>query len=116
MQRDAMNAVADFSRWIRDVLRVQTLVNRLPVRAGVVAAKRTGGGDRHEHPVAILWIQEDGVQAHPAGARLPLRSGAVTAQSGEFVPALAAVTRAKQRCIFDAGVNRIRTPAATLGV
>src|ERR1044072_116761 len=107
MQRDAMNAVADFSRWIRDALRVQALVNRLPVRAGVVAAKRTGSGDRHEHPGAILWIQEDGVQAHPAGARLPLRSGAVTAQSGEFAPALAAVTRAKQRCIFNARVNRI---------
>src|ERR1043165_7319004 len=107
MQRDAMNAVADFSRWIRDVLRVQTLVNRLPVRAGVVAAKRAGGGDRHEHPVAILWIEEDGVQANPAGAWLPLRSGAVTAQSGEFVLALAAVTRAKQRCIFNARVNRI---------
>src|ERR1051326_3565248 len=107
MQRDAMNAVADFGRWIGNVLRVQALVYRLPVRAGVVAAKRTGGGDAHEHPVAIPLFQAGGVEAQPARARLPLRSGAVTAQSGEFVPALAAVTRAKQRCIFNARVNRI---------
>src|SRR4051794_26552679 len=48
------------------------------------------------------------MQTHPAGAGLPVWSGAVTAQSGELVPRLTAIRRAEHRGIFDARVNRIR--------
>src|SRR4051794_3704211 len=48
------------------------------------------------------------MQTHSASARLPVRSAAVTAQSGELVPRLTAIGRAKYRRIFDARVNRIR--------
>ena len=48
------------------------------------------------------------MQAHPSGARLPFGSRAVAAQSGEFMPRLAAVSRAKNRGVFHAGVDRVR--------
>ena len=36
-----------------------------------------------------------------------LGPGSVTAQSGEFVPGLAAVGRAEQRGVFDSGIDRV---------
>ncbi len=55
----------------------------------------------------LLWIENDGVQAHPASAWLPFRTGAVSAKAGEFVPRLAAVRGFEQRGIFHSGVDRI---------
>ena len=48
------------------------------------------------------------MEAHSARARLPVRSGAVLAQSGEFLPSLRAVVRDEQRGIFNSGVNLVR--------
>ena len=48
------------------------------------------------------------MQAHPAGARLPLGPGAVAAQSGEFVPRLGAVGGAEYRGVFHPGVDGVR--------
>ena len=56
----------------------------------------------------IARIEKDRVQAHPAGARLPLGPCAVAAQSGEFLPRLPAVGRAEQGGVFHPGVNGIR--------
>src|ERR1043165_7549052 len=105
---DVMHAVAHFRSRIRNVLRVQSLVDWFPRRACVVTAKRTSSGNRNEDAVAIRSVQDDRVQTHAAGAGLPLRSRAVTAQSGKFLPRLAAVGRAKQRGIFDTGIDRVR--------
>src|SRR5271157_5138408 len=48
------------------------------------------------------------MQAHAPGARLPLRTSAVAAQSGKLLPAVRAVSRAEQSGIFYTGVNRVR--------
>ena len=55
----------------------------------------------------IVGIEQDGVQAHAARARLPARAGTVVAQAGEFVPGLAAVGRAKQGGVFHARVDGV---------
>ena len=56
----------------------------------------------------LLGIEEDRVQAHAAGARLPLGAGAVAAQAGQLVPGLAAVGRAEQGGVLHAGVDGVR--------
>ena len=47
------------------------------------------------------------MQAHPAGARRPVRSGAVAAQTATSAT-LPAVGRTEQGGVFDPGVDRIR--------
>ena len=47
------------------------------------------------------------MQAQPAAAGLPMRSRAVAAQSGEFLPVLPAVGGAEQGGVFHAGVDGI---------
>ena len=56
----------------------------------------------------IARIQQDRVQAHPAGARLPVRPRAVAAQPGELLPRLPAVGRAEQGGVLHPGVDRVR--------
>ena len=58
--------------------------------------------------LGFFGSMQDRVQAHAAGAGRPLRAGAVAAQAGQLVPGLAAVGRAKDRRVFDAGVDRVR--------
>ncbi len=48
------------------------------------------------------------MEAHAAGAGLPLGAGAVAAESGKFVPVLAAVGGFEEGGVFDAGVDEIR--------
>ena len=86
---------------------VQPLVDRLPGLAAVVGAEGAGGRDGDEDPLRVAGIEEDGVQAHAAGARLPVGTGAVAAQAGQLLPGLAAVGRAEERRVFDAGVDRV---------
>ena len=47
------------------------------------------------------------MQAHAAGAGLPLGAGAVAAQAGQLVPGLAAVGRAEQGRVLHAGVDGV---------
>ncbi len=102
-----VNAVADFRILVRDILRAQAAVDRLPGVAAVIGAKGARRGDRDVHPLRVAGIENDGVQAHAARARLPLGAGAVAAQPGEFLPVLPAVGRAENRGVFHAGVNRV---------
>src|SRR6266568_1144423 len=108
MQREAVHAVADLGGGIRDVLGVQTPVDRPPRLAAVVAAERARGRDRDVDALRVTRIEQDGVEAHAAGPRLPLRPGAVAAQPGELLPRLPAVVRAKQPGVFHPGVDRVR--------
>ena len=108
VQRDAVDAMADFGLRVGDVLRVQALVDRLPAGAAVVRAERARRGDGDVQPLGVLGIDQDRVEAHPTGARLPLGSGAVAAQPGQLLPRLAAVARAEQGRVFHASVHRVR--------
>ena len=85
---DVVHAVADFGVLVGNVLRAQSAVDRLPAGAAVVGAERARRRDGNVHPLRIAGIENDGVQAHAARARLPLGAGAVAAQAGEFLPVL----------------------------
>ena len=104
---DVVDAVADLGRRVRNVLRIQAFIDRLPALAAVVGAESARGGDRDINSVGIAGIENDGVQAHASGAGLPLGAGAVAAQAGEFLPVLAAVGGAKQSGVFDSGVDGV---------
>src|SRR5207245_9174241 len=86
----------------------QAAVDRLPGVSAVVGAERARRRDGHVHPPGIARIEQDCVEAHPAGARLPLGPRAVAAQPGELLPRLAAVARAEQPRVFHPGVHRVR--------
>ena len=105
---DAVDAVADLGGRVGNILRAQPLVDRLPGLAAVVGAEGAGGGDGDEDALGIAGIENDGVQAHSAGAGLPLRTGAVAAKAGKFLPGLAAVGGCEQRGVFHTGVDRVR--------
>ena len=47
------------------------------------------------------------MQAHAAGAGLPMRPGAVAAQAGKLVPCFSAVGRAEQGGVFNAGIDGV---------
>src|SRR5205807_2082879 len=87
-------AVSHFGVGIRDVLGMQSAVDRLPRLAAVVAAEGARGRDGDVHPFRIGGIEQDGVEAHAARARLPLGPRAVAAQPGELLPRLAPVAGA----------------------
>ena len=78
------------------------------VCAAVIGAESARGRDGDVDPAGVARIENDRVQAHSAGAGLPVGSRAVAAQSGEFLPDLAAVGRAENRGVFHAGVDRVR--------
>ena len=63
--------MADLCIRIRDALGTQSTVNRLPGCAAILAAKGAGGRDGNKDPLGIHRIEHDGMQAHPARARLP---------------------------------------------
>src|SRR5439155_1395197 len=102
---------------VRDVLRSQAFVDRLPGLAAVVGAEGARRRDGDPHPLRIAGIKNNGVQAHAARARLPLGASAVAAQAGEFLPVLAAVGGAEDGGVFPAGVRALDDlpePAARL--
>src|SRR5208282_6010124 len=108
IHRHVVNAVSDLGPRIRDVLRVQTLVNRLPCRAAIVGAKGARSRNGDEHTERIARVEDDGVQTHSTRARLPFGPGTVSAQTGKLAPVLSPVARAEQRRIFHTCVNCIR--------
>src|SRR5271157_3970382 len=93
---------------VGDVLGPQATVDRFPRLAGVVAAEGARSRDGNVDPPGIAGIEKNCVQAHPAGAWLPLGARAVAAQPGEFLPRLPAVGRAEQGGVFHPGVDGVR--------
>src|SRR4051812_36717901 len=91
MQRDPMHAVTDFRIRIRDILRAQSAVDWVPCVSAIVSAKRAGGGDRDGNSLGVGRIEKNGMQTHPARARLPFWSRIVATQAGEFLPRFSAV-------------------------
>src|SRR5947208_9926231 len=74
MHRDPMHAVTDLRVRVRNVLRVQPAIDRLPCFPAVFGAKRAGRRDCAVNSLRIFWIEKDCVQTHAAGARLPFWS------------------------------------------
>src|SRR5689334_1862256 len=87
---------------------MEAFVDGLPGFAAIVGAKGPRGGDCDVHALRIALVENDGVEAHAAGAGLPFRAGTVAAEAGEFLPGLAAVFRAENGGVFDACVNGVR--------
>src|SRR5262245_47441914 len=88
---DPMHAMTDLRVWIRNVLRVQSAIDWFPCFPAIVRAKRSGRRDRDKDSLRTFRIVVHAVQAHAAGAWLPFRTGVAPAQSGQFMPRLAAV-------------------------
>src|SRR5664279_838055 len=100
--------MADFCRGLRNVLGIQSLVDRLPGYAAVIGAESARGGDGNVDPLGIAGIKNNRVQAHATCSGLPMWSGAMAAQSGELVPTRSAVGRAEQGGVFHPRVDRVR--------
>src|SRR5438309_8840798 len=108
MHGNPMNTMPYFRLRVRDVLGMQAMVNGTPGLSSIVSTEGASGGNRNEHAVAFFRIQQNRVETHSTGAWLPAWPGAVTAQSCEFLPGLAAVARAEKSGIFRARINRVR--------
>src|SRR4029453_3626621 len=102
MQRDPMHTVTDLRVGVRNVLRVQPAIDRLPRLSAIVGAKRAGSRDCDGNSLRIIWIEKNGVQTHPARARLPFRTGVAAPQSCQFMPRFSAVFCLEYRSIFYA--------------
>src|SRR5262249_61040159 len=81
-----------------------------------VAAEHAGGGNRDEETSRMDGIQNDRMQAHAAGARLPGLRRLVGAQAGKLVPRLATIARPEQRGVLDTGVDRVGIGRGRLAV
>src|SRR5258708_29954044 len=101
-----VNAVADLSIGVRNVLRLQSTVDRLPRLAAIVRTESARGGNGDPNPLRIFGIENDAVETHAARARLPVRARAVTAQARHFLPVLPALGGFENRRIFHARVNQ----------
>src|ERR1700682_6279224 len=111
-----MHAVANLSIRVGDAFRPQAAVDRPPALAGIVTAERAGCRNRHEHPVAMLGIEDDRVQAHATGAGRPVGGGSVLAQGRELVPALATVGGTEESRVFCARIDGVRVGQGWLEV
>ena len=99
--------MADFRLLVRNVLGLESPVDRPPRLAGVVAPERARGGDCDVDAIGVRRVEQDRVKAQPAGARRPVRPGLVSAQSRKLLPRAGAVLRLEQRGVFHAGVDDV---------
>src|ERR1700687_151308 len=111
-----MHAMADLSIRVGDPFRPQAAVDRPPALAGIITAERAGRRYGHEHPVSMLRVEDDGVQAHTTGAGRTVGRGAVLAQGGELVPALATVGGTEESRVFCARIDGVRVGQGWLEV
>ena len=78
------------------------------VVAAVVAAVHAGRRDGDQHPRGVVRMDEHGVQAQPAAARLPLGAMRVVPQPADELEGAPAVVAAEQRRRLDTGVEHVR--------
>jgi hypothetical protein len=107
MHRDAVYAMAHFGVGVgKFELRPKSAVDRPPRVAGIVASERASGRDGCIDALRGSTVEQNGVQAHAAGAGLPkLSFGA--AETGQFLPCPASVGRFKYRRILDTGIDGV---------
>ena len=113
--RDAMDAEADLGVRVGNVLRLQARLIGFHVLPPSSVRKAPAAEMAMKMRFGIRRIEDDGVQAHAAGAGHPLAALGV-AQAGQLVPGLAAVGRAEERGVFDAGVDGVRVGQRRLEV
>src|SRR5438309_5984771 len=111
-----MHAMTDLSVRVGNALRPQSAVDGPPALARIITAECPGRRDRREHPVLVLGIEDDRVEAHPAGAWRPVWRGTVLSQCRQLVPALATIGGAEERRIFGTRVNGVRVAEGRLEV
>ncbi len=116
---DVVDAVADLGGGIGDVFGVEAAVDGAPGETGVVCAESASGGDGDDDAVGICGVEEDGVEAHAAGAGLPMGAGLLGAETGELLPGEACVGGAEEGGVLDAredgvgvGEGRFKVPDA----
>src|ERR671931_176075 len=105
---DPVDAMADLALLVRELARAEALVDRLPGFAAVVRAETARRRNRDEHPLWVVGVDEDRMQAEPARAGLPVLTAGMLAQPRELLPALAAVGRLEERRVLDPGEHRVR--------
>ena len=88
---------------VRDALGLKSPVHGTPGLASVIGTEHARSGNSDEDAVRIARVDNDRVQAHPAGPRLPGRPRPVAADAGQLVPVPAAIGRAEQCRVLDAG-------------
>jgi hypothetical protein len=72
--------------------------------------------DGDEHPLRVVGVDDDRVQAEPAGTGLPLRARLVIPEPRQLLPRLARVGRTEERRVLDAGEHRVRVRQRRLEV
>src|SRR5205807_2685178 len=97
--------VADLGGRVRDLLGAEAAVDRAPRRAAVVGPEAARGRDGDEHPRRVDRVDDDRVETHPTGARLPGGGRLVRAEPGKLVPGPAAVGRPEEGGVLDAGID-----------
>src|SRR5215217_5298857 len=107
VHRDAVDAVADLLVLVRELAGAEALVDRLPRLTAVIGAEGAGRRYGDVHPVGVLGIDDDRVQAEAASAGLPRLAARVRPQRGQLLPVVAAVRGLEERRILGAGEDRV---------
>src|SRR5690606_26300153 len=102
--------------FVRDVVGAEPLVDRHPCLAAIVRPEGACRGDRDEDTVRVRRVQQDGVEAEAARARLPGVAGGVMAQAVQLLPGPATVGGFEEGSILDASVDRVRVVERRLEV
>ena len=108
MHRDPVHTMPHLGRRVRNILRSQSLVDRLPTHPTIITPKRPRRRNRHINPLPIRRVQHDRMQAHSPRLRLPVRPRPMLPQPRKLRPRLAPVPRPKKRRIFHPRINHIR--------
>src|SRR5712692_2441713 len=103
-----VNAVADLGVRVGHELGVQATVDGPPRLAAIVGAERARSRDCDVHPLRVLPIQNNRVQAQSTGAWLPIGSGPMAAESCKLMPGLSAICGAEQCGVFYSGIDSVR--------
>src|SRR4051794_25571139 len=103
-----MDAVADLRRGLRHKFRAQTAVGWSPRFAPIITPEHSRGGNGDKYSSGIAWVEQNSVQTHTAGPRLPFRARALAAQSGQLLPGLTGVRCMEQSGVLHPGIDKIR--------
>src|SRR5439155_24952073 len=88
VHRDAVDAVPNLALLVRELARPQAAVDRAPRLAAVVRAENARRRDGDDHPLWVIRVDENRVQAQSTGARLPLLACRVTSEPRQLLPGL----------------------------
>src|SRR5262249_58869953 len=108
MPVDLVHALPELRIFVGKELRCESLIPGLPGIASVIGSINSSGGARHERPLRIVRIENDGVQAQAASSGLPLWPVWMVEQSAVKRPGLSGIVRLKQCGRLHAAVHLVR--------